>query len=318
MSTNLRTLARHLKPQPPPSKFTLRELLGVKKGKLSLSAEQLPLSLMTQNMGLVTFPVGYLGTNRAGAVKEIIAHIKALSPDVVGLCEVFADDEIAAIRFGLRSTHPFCSNKLSKPDLVSDGGCYVFSKHKILAQNQFIFTESVGGDWWADKGVVHLRIQPPTAPRPLEIFYSHTQNIEVFGGTKALYAQIIQMGVFIQTHADLNNPIFIMGDLNVPGELPDHHAELIRRLNDPVDLWLASGHSPTEGRTFVSGNNFYADQSDNPKLNRRLDYILMRAPKKLVPIVKSMEVLKFKLDGRDLSDHFGLRAVFEQAVSITV
>ncbi|HEX6183274.1 MAG TPA: endonuclease/exonuclease/phosphatase family protein [Pyrinomonadaceae bacterium] len=312
----VRKLARHLVHQPP-SAFTLRGLLGAKKGKLSLSAEKVRFSLMTQNMGLLTWPGVYLGTDRPGAVKELVARINALSPDVVGLCEVFADDEIAQIKVGILFTHPYRSYKLAESSVFSDGGCWVFSKHKILKENHHVFANYVGDDKYADKGVVHIRIQPPGALRPLEIFYSHNQNIEEVGGKNALYAQLVEMAGFIKKVADPNNPIFIMGDLNVPGEVPKHYEQMIIRLLGPVDFWLVSGGDPAKGFTFVADNNFYANPAKNPKLNRRVDYILMRAPKTFVPMLKSIDILKFKLGGRDLSDHFGLHAQFEQAAKVT-
>ena len=53
---------------------------------------------MTYNMALLIFLGNYLGTGREGAIEQIIAGIKSRKPDVVGLCEVFADGEREYIR----------------------------------------------------------------------------------------------------------------------------------------------------------------------------------------------------------------------------
>lgn len=317
MSNNTATtheLIRHLGLTPPPS-FELRELLGFKNVKFSLKVKATPFSIMTQNMALMVFPAGYSGTNREGAVKKIIERIKALSPDVIGLCEVFANDERDQIRNSVKNIYPFSIEGPDEADFDSDGGCLLLSKHQTLAANRIVFSDAVFPDSFANKGVLHMRIKKP-GQHPYEIFYSHTQNIEEIGGQEALYSQLAQMGDMIERVSEPGNPIFILGDLNIPGEIPRHHNELITRLGRPVDLWLISGGSAGDGFTFVSDNNFYEDPDDKPDSNQRLDYILLRAEKKIVPILDDMQILRFKLNGRDLSDHFGLRATFEQSILI--
>lgn len=314
--TTIRNLVRHLSNQPPAT-FKLREFLGLKSEDFKIKTSKTLFSAMTQNMALVVTPVSYKGTNREAAVMEIVKQIKALSPDVVGLCEVFDNDERALIRSQVLDTHPFYLEGPDSKNPISDGGCLVLSKHRILRRHDMLYSDATGGDIWSLKGVLYIRIQPPTAPVPYEIFYTHSQNIEVSGGQEVLYGQMSELGAFINSLVDSKNPVFVMGDLNMPGEVPKHHRELLNRLGGPVDLWLVSGGTP-DGFTFVAANNFYEDTSDNPKLNRRVDYILMRAPKSFVPIVKKMDILKFKLNGRDLSDHFGLHAVFEKAMQVTV
>lgn len=320
---SVRKMVRHLSNQPP-ANFKLREFLGLKSKPFKLKARPAPFSAMTQNMALVVFPAGYLGTNREAAIAEIIKQIKTLSPDVVGLCEVFGDDERAHIWAKVIDTYPFYIEGPDSSNPIQDGGCMLISKHPPVGPPHYmIYSDATGGDIWALKGVLHMRIKTPTSPVPYDIFYSHSQNIEVSGGQEVLYGQMMELGVFINTHADPNNPIFVMGDLNMPGEVPKHLKELLTRLtgldrpNGAVDLWLVSGGAPNDC-TFVAANNFYEDDSDNPKLNRRLDYIIMRAPRTFVPLVKTMEILKFKANGRNMSDHFGLRGVFENGMQVTL
>jgi endonuclease/exonuclease/phosphatase family metal-dependent hydrolase len=281
-----------------------------------------PFSIITQNMALLVFPAPYLGSDREGAVAEIIARIKALSPDVVNLCEVFSDGERETIRTSVEHLYPHYQEGPDEADLDSDGGLLLLSKHPILQHHQIIYRNGVGADWWANKGAIHIRVKPPDSPTPYDIFFSHTQNMEEDGGKEALYAQLSTMNTMMQEHADPNNPTLIMGDLNIPGEMPEHYSQLIARLGDPVDFWTVAGHTPASGFTYTSDNNFYDDDSDRPDKNMRLDYILMKAGLRFIPILKHIEILKLTHDdkltheGRFISDHFGLRAQFEQLVQV--
>jgi endonuclease/exonuclease/phosphatase family metal-dependent hydrolase len=90
-----------------------------------------------------------------------------------------------------------------------------------------------------------------------------------------------------------------------------HYAELIERLGGPVDLWVAQGNSPASGFTNTPESNFYEDPGDAPDGRSRLDYILMNPGPGIIPVAESVEVLKFSRSGRQVSDHFGLRAQFE-------
>jgi endonuclease/exonuclease/phosphatase family metal-dependent hydrolase len=311
----MRQLARHISNQLQ-APLKLRQLLRRETGNLRLHVTTAPFSIMTHNMALLVFPGDYLGTDRAGVVAEIIARIKALSPDVVGLCEVFADGERETIRSSVAQLYPHFQEGPDEADLDSDGGLLLLSKHPILRHHQIIFRNGVGADWWANKGVIHVRVKPSGSPTPYDVFFSHTQNMEVDGGKEALYAQLTSMHTMIQDHADPHIPTLIMGDLNIPGEIQEHYNQLIARLGKPVDFWIVPGNSPASGFTYTADNNFYEDSDDKPDHSQRLDYILMKAGFRFIPILKSIEILKFTRKGRFISDHFGLHARFEQLVQV--
>jgi endonuclease/exonuclease/phosphatase family metal-dependent hydrolase len=271
---------------------------------------------MSQNMALLVAPASYLGTDRKGAIAEIISRITALSPDVVGLCEVFADGERETIRTRVQHIYPHFQEGPDEDDFESDGGLLLLSKHPMLQHHQIIYRDCAGDDCFANKGIIYARVHPPNSPMPYDIFFSHTQNIEEDGGREALYAQLTRMKEMIQNHADPNIPTFIMGDLNIPGEVPEHYNQLIGRLGQPVDFWTVAGNTPRSGFTFTSDNNFYEDDDDIPDQNQRLDYILMKAGMRFIPILTKIEILKFDRGGRFISDHFGLHAQFEQLVQV--
>jgi endonuclease/exonuclease/phosphatase family metal-dependent hydrolase len=314
-SVTIRQLSLHTNHQSPAS-FRLRQILRLEDPNLHIHVKAAPFSLMIQNMALLVFPADYLGTNRAGAVNEIISQIKAIAPDIVGLCEVFADDERETIRTSVKHIYPHFQEGPDEDDLESDGGLLLLSKHPILQHHQIIYRDCAGSDCWANKGVIHIRVQPPGVPMPYDIFFSHTQNIEEAEGKEALYKQLTRINQMIQDHADPSIPTLILGDLNIPGEILEHYNQLIKRLGKPVDLWAMAGSTPESGFTFTADNNFYEDDTDNPHLNHRLDYMLMKAGLGFIPIMKNIEILKFALEGRFISDHFGLHVQFEQLVQV--
>jgi endonuclease/exonuclease/phosphatase family metal-dependent hydrolase len=315
MSTSLREIARHIEPYPP-APNTLRTILRQPTANLRLHLQTAPFSVMTQNMGLLVAPASYKGTDREGAIDEIVSQIQHLSADVVGLCEVFDDDEREGIFNRLKHIYPHFQEGPDEADLDSDGGLLLLSKYPLLQSHAIVYKGAVGGDWWANKGAIHIRVKSPTCPMAHDIFFTHAQNIEEDGGQEALYSELTQMDTMIQQYADPNIPTLIMGDLNIPAENAHHYSALLNRLRRPVDFWVVNGNVENSGFTFVVDNNFYEDEDNKPKSNSRLDYVLMKAGTKFIPILKNIEILKFMRQGRYISDHFGLYAQMETLVQL--
>lgn len=329
MAATVRQLASHLLFHPP-DRVELRDLLGLgQEESASVRVRSAPFSLMTQNMALVVFPADYLGTDRNGAIAEIVAQIRASAPDLVGLCEVFADGEREGMQLRLRDLFPHFVDATDEDDLDSDGGQLVLSRHPLLTvPHSHVFEAGVGDDAWANKGVIHVRVQPNGSPTAFDVFYTHLQSIYASSFAEAdadyrgaLLAQLDEMRAFMQIHADPAIPAFVLGDLNVPGTVREDLEVLVDRLGDPVDLWLAAGHGIDSGLTIDqpranSAHNFYADDDVNEHERQRLDFVLMRPSPRFVPIVRQIEVRKFSHNGRFISDHFGLHARIEEVIEI--
>jgi hypothetical protein len=320
MSISFRLLARHMR-NPTPTLLSLRDDFG-QESNITLKFKDAPFSVMTQNMALVVAPVSYKGTDREGAIKELISRIKADPPDVVGLCEVFANEEREKIRHSLSDIYGHHLEGPDEEDLESDGGLLLLSKHPVVPGTpaQIIYRECAGPDCLANKGVLYMKVRHSSSMM-YDVFFSHMQDIEALsttsGGPKnALYSQLTQFGQFIQSKSDPTCPAFILGDLNIPGENITHYKELLRRLGMPVDLWIAQGNTPASGFTNTTDNNFYAESDDASTMNHRLDFILMKAGSRFIPVSQNVEVLKWTRAGRQISDHFGLLARFEQMVQV--
>lgn len=313
---SLRQLATYV-PRSLGAPFSFRELVSRPTGPLHLNVQHLPFSVMTQNMALLVAPGDYLGTDRDGAITEISTRIRALSPDVVGLCEVFSDGERRVIHGALRDIYPFIQEGPDGDDLESDGGILLLSKYPLLAAGAFIYRDCDGFDCFANKGMIHIRIQGPSWPTALDVFYTHAQDISTNDGVRVLYTQLTRMQEFIRQRADPALPAIVMGDLNVPAEDPQHYAQLLDRLAGMRDCWAIAGNTAASGPTLVRENNFYEDANDRPPRDERLDYVLLRAGKRSIPIVSKIEILRFTKNDRFISDHFGVHTVFGMTAVLT-
>ncbi|MCP2293914.1 Metal-dependent hydrolase, endonuclease/exonuclease/phosphatase family [Nocardia amikacinitolerans] len=289
---------------------SLRQILGRPSGPVRIGARAGPISVLTQNMALLVAPAPYLGTDRGGAVAEICARIRALSPDIVGLCEVFKDSERDEIRTTVKDIYPYFREGPDQFGVNSDGGLLLLSRFPLLASNDFIFDACDGIDCWANKGVLHIRVRGTQWPTALDIFYSHTQNISTGAGQPTLHAQIADMREFIEAHADHELPAIVMGDLNIPAERTADYTRLLRTLDGFRDSWTLVGNPIASGPTFVTNNTFYEDEDDRPGTDQRLDYILLRPADRVYPITSEVEIMRFTHNGLHISDNFGLHAVF--------
>lgn len=330
---SLRRLATHRLAAGPRSTVALRQTLGRPSGTIRLGVRNAPISVLIHNMALLP-DLGlvnpYLGTDRAGVVSEICARIRALSPDIVGLCEVFEFVEAFEIIATLDDLYPFARNGPAHPGLSFEegGGLVLLSKFPPLAEDAFIFPDTDGIDSWASKGIFHIRVRGPSWPSALDVFYSHTQNPSTGSwvrglypddfpgphlstGEAALYAQLDSMRDFVDSHADLALPALIMGDLNIPATNSAHYRTLLNTLGGFRDTWTLAGNTATSGPTYVADNNFYEDIDDRPGSDERLDYILLRSGSRACPITADVSVVRFKHNGRFISDHFGVLAVFD-------
>lgn len=226
---SLRQLLRHV-PVTLTQPLGLRALLRRPSGPLRLDVRPAPFSVIAHNMALLVAPGDYLGTDRDGVVTEICARIRTHTPDVVGLCEVFSDGEREEIRGALNDLYPHFREGPDEADLESDGGLLLLSRHPLLAADDFIYRDCDGDDCYANKGMIHIRVQSGSWPTPIDIFHTHAQDISTDDGVDTLYAQLLKMQEFIQSRANPAFPAIVMGDLNIPGEIPQHYARLLSSL----------------------------------------------------------------------------------------
>jgi endonuclease/exonuclease/phosphatase family metal-dependent hydrolase len=186
----------------------------------------------------------------------------------------------ANIRSALHDLYPHFREGPDEDDFESDGGLLVLSRHPLIATHFFIYRDCDGDDCFANKGMIQIRVQGGAWPTPIDVFYTHAQDISTDDGVTTLYAQLLKMQEFLQSRADPDFPALVMGDLNIPAENPQHYAQLLSRLAGMRDCWTIAGNSAASGPTSVRDSNFYDDADDRPAQDQRLDYVLLRAGKR--------------------------------------
>jgi endonuclease/exonuclease/phosphatase family metal-dependent hydrolase len=92
---------------------------------------------------------------------------------------------------------------------------------------------------------------------------------------------------------------------------------MLNGLGGVRDSWTLLGNSVESGHTVVSDTNFHEDADDRPARSERLDYVLLRAGHRAIPIVSSIEVLRIQRNGRFISDHFGVFATFDRVALVS-
>jgi len=97
---------------------SLRDIL--KAGENYQKVVSSPLVIFVQNTALL--PISYKGTNRERVIQSLIANLSGQQPDVVGLTEVFVNDEKDQIKSALAAIYPYSLKGPNEADLEQDGG----------------------------------------------------------------------------------------------------------------------------------------------------------------------------------------------------
>lgn len=300
-----------------------------------------PLSILSQNMGLLPWPF-YKGIDRDRALDHLVEILRERQPDVVGLSEMWVESEREELRSRLGYLYPYTIDGPHEDDAVplldvelSSGGLMILSRHSILVQEQSIFRACSGDDCLANKGILHIRIVPPGSPCGIDVFLSHTQAPEptiggsISGARTAVEAQIRHLSSFIASARDPLVPAILLGDLNIDSFAhPDLYKTLVDALGNPVDLVPAvaggaryvrpNATSESDHQQFSSFHPSHPSRpADDPgrfgSSCERLDYLLA-FPGLLYrwPQAAKAEVLVEQwTPGRDMSDHYGVTATFD-------
>jgi len=200
-------------------------------------------TLLFYNTWLVDTPLNIEGPLNINSRQNELA--KALSRDaydILGLCEVFADDRGKAIERQLH--YPFESRR--KPHdsglhtIVNSSNCRITERqHKGFVHDSSGFLDVEG---FKNKGLLYLEID--VGPGKIDLFttHMHAQNARVRRG------QIEEILDFVNTHQKPENVTILAGDFNVDGRTPEYN-RLLKSLYGPDDVFkpfgadLRSNHS---------------------------------------------------------------------------
>lgn len=203
-----------------------------------------------QNAALMIDPI-FNGDSRIRTLSAFKTHLKQDKPDLAGLCEMFYESEVDELRNGLKDIYPYSHYGPDEADIEETGAVLILSKHPFTIKSSSIyrtcdtFDAFANEDCLANKGVLHVRIQPNGHPTPIDYFFTHTQNPDA-GGQKdsklgPLYKQLSHLNSMVMSFQNPQKPIFITGDINVNMLDNAKKQELMSRMRNPWDLWEKFG-----------------------------------------------------------------------------
>jgi hypothetical protein len=151
------------------------------------------------------------------------------------LSEIWVNDEKERIRRELSDIYSYYMQGPDEADLDRNGGLLLLSKYPIINSSYVIYRDCAGEDCLTNKGAFYVMVHPPSSAVPWNLFFSHTQNntpmtASAEDGVKALYAQLMKLGEFVQTYSaapfSVENsayPTIIVGDFNVNSGIKERY-----------------------------------------------------------------------------------------------
>jgi endonuclease/exonuclease/phosphatase family metal-dependent hydrolase len=217
--------------------------------------------------------------------------------DVIVFSEAFDNKVRNRLLADLKAEYPYRTEILGTDGRITqDGGVIMVSRWPITAEAQRLYGDvCVGGDCWADKGVLYARLEKHG--KPYHVFASHTQAGRNMWQRRA---RMRQLGIIKSFIDDLElaatESVFIAGDLNVDKYDTGEYAAMLRVL----DAWYPR----------PLGHPYTVDSGVNRRAGYRLylDYVLV-SNRHLQPVNAVIETLiphspRPLAEDYDLSDHF--------------
>lgn len=300
-------------------------------GSILYSLIPAQLSFLVLNMGLLPKTVidiisidsiAYKGTNREQAITTLVQKLRQEQPDVVGLCEVFDREEQNRIKADLSNVYRYSLDGPHKQNIYYNGGLLLLSKHEIVENSQIVYTNGSSFDYFTNKGALHARIKASGQGHPTEydIFLTHTQDAEASeDAPQILRGQLRELANFINQYSDPRTPTLLMGDLNVNGFNAGFYQEMLSMLKEPEDLLPGVITYDEKGSFQKNKPTRPIDDPQRHKQGQNLDYFLVWSGSSFHSVYDKTEVVVWQSGpGRDISDHYGLKAQQKEVGAFTV
>lgn len=278
------------------------------------------LKLLTFNVKLIpsyakTFieprvlPIGWWerdGWSDAERLPRIVEALKTSDADLIVLQELYQEGARATMRSELATAgYTFTSPKLGNDWLNEDSGLFVASRVGVRDLTFVEFDAKAGEDALSDKGMVRVRLDVSDHFDfdTMVVVGAHLQSSYNYHGIRK--RQLQQMAaLFASENAE---HCIAFGDFNVRGETKSgdtwvqgwEHARMLTTLG-ARDLGYRAGEPDyTWDGVLNDAMTKPGDQSQ-----KRLDYILALGS----TLHGTAQAEPFKVEGRHLSDHFGVSA----------
>lgn len=242
---------------------------------------------------------GILGTDLGGTTESraraMLAHM--MEYDVLVISELFDGDAQRIFEEGLRERYPHHSEEVDEDDADQDSGVTIFSRWPIVAQDQVVYSESSGSDWFANKGAAYVAIEKDRIR--YHIVGTHTQADPAEAKARIRQSQFRQVMAMVERQGiGSREPLVFAGDLNVD-------SANTRELDDMLETLQAQRPTVIPGgieHSYEPGRNARASGD-----RENLDYVLF-SKQHLPPKQAVTKIIRLMENGKDLSDHHAIAA----------
>jgi endonuclease/exonuclease/phosphatase family metal-dependent hydrolase len=278
---------------------------------------------------LDTHPVRRTILDDEERTEAIVSSLLRRQPEIVALCEVWADARASRVVQGLEGDYPFHFRPETRTGFGLSSGLLLLSRLPIR-QADFTPYYDTPDSHRADMGFVTAAFsQPDTEKLACRLIMTHDQatfdnDIERYAKIRAQNrTRFIQKANEFPAHGV---PLIVTGDLNVIGESTEYESmrEQYEAI-DLVDMWTThnggSQHAPTlaEGLTYSGSTNPLIEAFDGKEMARseeRLDYVWVSASTR--PSWRKCAIERHAYEYQHsaseiwpASDHYPLEAEFE-------
>jgi endonuclease/exonuclease/phosphatase family metal-dependent hydrolase len=220
--------------------------------------------------------------------------------DAVVLEEAFSESHRVSMLTALQAEYPYNSGILGTDGLSSlNGGVIILSRWPILKRAQTVFSDCEGSDCLVKKGVQYIAVEKNGLK--VHVFGLHLQAQKEYATSRQ--AQFPQIKQFIEEqNIPQSELLLVAGDFNV-----DYFSSAIdkefSKLTMGIGLVLAE---PSPAASYDKRSNTYVEDD----VTERLDYVFYSS-RNLIPTRASNQVLYFRDQGKDLSDHHAVLGRFQ-------
>lgn len=240
---------------------------------------------------------GILGKDQKNRFERIGASIQPFG--IVTMQEAFTG---YAGTMAKASGFPYIQRTDNGSFLHLNAGLLTLSRYAILETDFAKFKEATDFDRFANKGVLFTRLDVPGFGA-IDLYTTHYQSVQSDKAAKIRLHDNSVLEALVKKHS-AGHPTFITGDFNMKPDSPEY-ADLKARLNFRDTHLEVNPNDP--GYTAMPDNPYRADDS-KPK---RIDYVFVLPVSGHTVTPTLCEVIfKEPVNGKVLSDHYGLHARF--------
>ncbi len=261
-------------------------------------------------------------------INEIIAKVKTLSPDIVGLSEVWANKSKDRFKNGLKDLLPYYAWDNNTNSFQMGSGLLLLSRFPLSNIEFTRYDSLVGFDALSQKGFILATIE--IKGQKVLIAQTHTQADEDDNAIEARRSNFLQLqdgiATYLARYLQPSTPAILIGDLNIIGEdssgSPTKEYKFLSealnqlQMTDSYRTFYPNAVADP-GYTYDAVNDrligIFAPKEAANKLKQRLDYMFVRG---ITPISVTVPYSDFTFlppDGKgitDLSDHYPLYTRF--------